>query len=276
MYHEFRKKINPQLYLSSLLTVEYSGNRNWIRHMEWSLGVLGRVRSWTWWPSWVPTTQVILWLRDSDSFSLVISFQWPPKYNVTNTPPFLSLSEEYEQSCKADLWDKDTVDVFWPGPCILRDYSLQDTNCPLHYGLHAVLYSFKLQHLLLQLFVDLPLSLLCSFPCSSQSDLQVALKFAFLILIALCLLCKCFCQVLLPAHIHILPSVLSQLRTTIQPLHKLTHLENSVMQYIAHNSSSVSSVLLFRQLSYIHVTLLRSTHLKRVNNFSVTSNEIIR
>lgn len=185
------------MYLSNLLTVEYNGNRYWIRHMEWSLGVLGRAKSRTWWPSWVPTTQVILWLCDSNSFSLVVSFQWPPKYKVTNTPPFLSLSEEYEQPCKADVWDKDTVDVFWPGPCILRDYSVQDTNRPLHYGLHTVLYSFKLQHLLLQLFVDLPLSLnvLCSFPCSSQSDLQVALKFAFLILIALCLLCKCFCQV---------------------------------------------------------------------------------
>lgn len=123
--------------------------------MEWTLGVLGRPRSWTWWPSCVPTTQHILWLWDSDSFALVISIQWHPKYKVTNTFPFLSLSEEYEQLCKADLWDKDTVDVFWPGPCILRDYFVQDTICPLHYGLYIVLYSFKLQHLLLLLFVDL-------------------------------------------------------------------------------------------------------------------------
>lgn len=165
--------------------------------MEWSLGVLGRARSWTGWPSWVPTTQHTLWLWDSDSLALVISFQWPPTYKATNTLPFLSLSEEYEQPCRADLWDRDTVDVFWP--CILRDYFVQDTNCPLYYGLDTILYSFKLQHLLLLLFVDLPLSLniLCSFPCSSQSDLQVTLKYAFLILIALCLLCKCFCQVTL-------------------------------------------------------------------------------
>lgn len=166
--------------------------------MEWHLGVPG-ARGWIRWSSWVPITQHILWLWDSDSFSLVISFQWPPKYKVTYTFPLLSLSKEYEQPYKADLWDKDTLDICWPGLCILRDYCVQDTNCPFHYRLQKVLYSFKLQHLLLLVSVDLPLSLnvLCSFPCSSQSYLQDAIQLVLLILIILCLLCKCFCQVTL-------------------------------------------------------------------------------
>lgn len=148
--------------------------------------------------SWVPTTQHILWLGfwfflTSDKLPLT------SKYKVTNTLPFLSLSKEYEPPCKADLWDKDPLDIFWPGLCILRDNSVQDTNCPFHYGLQKVLHSFKLQHPLLLLSVDLPLSLNVqgSFLCSSQCDLQVAIKFVLLIFITLCLLCKCFCQVTL-------------------------------------------------------------------------------
>lgn len=67
---------------------------------------------------------------------------------------------------------------------------------------------------------------------------------------------------LFPTHIHFLSSILS-LPSNHFRLHKWTHLENLVIQYVAHNSSSL--ILVFLQLFYLHIILLRWTHFLRVN-----------